>query len=222
MGVDMAGPEPADDDRQGLDHQPAAGQLRGSRSSRSTGVTDITHANWFGGYYQDVRNQFADLRGRPGELAARSTRRSSSCPRIRRRRGSPIAPARSSAPTRRRSTAGRSGRRVPIQGTIYRRPDGGPWEFTIDGIYDSKIKGADKTSFFFNYQFLRETIPDAERLPRSGTTGTCSRSPIPTARRRSPRRSTRCSPTRRRRPRPTPRRRSSPTGPSRSATSARS
>src|SRR4029078_5807795 len=23
------------------------------------GVTDTTHANWFGGYYQDVRNQFA-------------------------------------------------------------------------------------------------------------------------------------------------------------------
>ena len=22
------------------------------------GVTDITHANWFGGYYQEVRNQF--------------------------------------------------------------------------------------------------------------------------------------------------------------------
>ena len=53
------------------------------------------------------------------------------------------------------------GQRVPIQGTIYRRPDGGPWEFTIDGIYDSKIKGADKTNLLFNYQFLRETIPEA-------------------------------------------------------------
>jgi putative ABC transport system permease protein len=50
---------------------------------------------------------------------------------------------------------------VPIQGTIYRRPDGGPWEFTIDGIYDSKLKGADKTNFIFNYEYLRETIPAA-------------------------------------------------------------
>src|SRR5206468_831806 len=43
---------------------------------------------------------------------------------------------------------------------IYRRPDGQPWEFTIDGIYDSKIKGADKTNLIFNYAFLRETIPE--------------------------------------------------------------
>lgn len=56
------------------------------------------------------------------------------------------------------------GQRVPIQGTIYRRPDGGPWEFTIDGIYDSKIKGADKTNVLFNYQFLRETIPETSGL----------------------------------------------------------
>ena len=32
------------------------------------------------------------------------------------------------------------GARVPIQGTIYRRPDGGPWEFTIDGIYDRRSR----------------------------------------------------------------------------------
>ena len=30
-----------------------------SRIRQIKGVTDITHANWFGGYYQDVRNQFA-------------------------------------------------------------------------------------------------------------------------------------------------------------------
>jgi putative ABC transport system permease protein len=52
------------------------------------------------------------------------------------------------------------GQKVPINGTIYRRPDGGPWEFTIDGIYDSKQRGADKTQLVFNYQFLRETIPE--------------------------------------------------------------
>src|SRR4030095_1615050 len=40
----------------------------------------------------------------------------------------------------------------------------GPWEFTIDGIYDSKIKGADKTNLLFHYQFLRETIPETSGL----------------------------------------------------------
>jgi putative ABC transport system permease protein len=29
------------------------------------GVTDVTHANWFGGYYQDVRNQFATFATEP-------------------------------------------------------------------------------------------------------------------------------------------------------------
>ncbi|HEX4567375.1 MAG TPA: FtsX-like permease family protein, partial [Vicinamibacterales bacterium] len=52
------------------------------------------------------------------------------------------------------------GQKIPINGTIYRRPDGGPWEFTIDGIYDSREKGADKTQLIFNYLYLRETIPE--------------------------------------------------------------
>ena len=42
------------------------------------------------------------------------------------------------------------GDRVPLQGTIYRRPDGRPWEFTIDAIYDSAEKNADRTQFFFH------------------------------------------------------------------------
>ena len=70
------------------------------------------------------------------------------------------------------------GQRVPIQGTIYRRPDGGPWEFTIDGIYDSKIKGADKTNLLFNYQYPERDDPRAERLRGIATTGTSSRSRI--------------------------------------------
>jgi putative ABC transport system permease protein len=43
---------------------------------------------------------------------------------------------------------------------IYQHPDGHPWEFTIDGIYDSTEKGVDKTQFFFHYNYLNETIRD--------------------------------------------------------------
>ena len=86
------------------------------------------------------------------------------CPTIRRRPGSPIGPAPSSGAIPPRNSGARSAQRVPIQGTIYRRPDGGPWEFTIDGIYDSKLKGADKTQLIFNYQYLRETIPEPSGL----------------------------------------------------------
>jgi putative ABC transport system permease protein len=47
---------------------------------------------------------------------------------------------------------------VPLISPIYRKPDGSPWEFTIDGIYDSQVKGTDKTQFFFHYEFINETF----------------------------------------------------------------
>jgi len=122
------------------------------------GVTDITHANWFGGYYQDVRNQFATfatdpeswLRVYPKEFEVPEDEKKAW---IADRTGAIVG-----ADTAKKY-GWKVGQRVPIQGTIYQRPDRGPWEFTIDGIYDSKIKGADKTNLLFNYQFLRETIP---------------------------------------------------------------
>jgi putative ABC transport system permease protein len=50
------------------------------------------------------------------------------------------------------------GDRVPLISPIYRRPDGAPWEFTIDAIYDSSTQGVDKTSFFFHWEYLNETF----------------------------------------------------------------
>ena len=124
------------------------------------GVTDVTHANWFGGYYQDVRRSVRHLRGRSRRAGCGSTRKSSSCPTIRRRRcyadrtGAIVG----------LDTAKRFGFKVGQTSAdpgndLSAGPTVGPWEFTIDGIYDSTIKGADKTNLIFNYQFLRETIP---------------------------------------------------------------
>ena len=127
------------------------------------GVTDITHANWFGGYYQEVRNQFATfatdpeswLRVYPKEFELPEDQKKAW---IADRTGAIVG-----ADTAKKYGF-KVGQRVPIQGTIYRRPDGGPWEFTIDGIYDSSIKGADKTNLLFHYQYLRETIPEQSGL----------------------------------------------------------
>jgi putative ABC transport system permease protein len=124
------------------------------------GVKEVTHANWFGGYYQDIRNQFATfatdpeswLRVYPKEYEVPEDQKKAW---IADRTGAMVG----------RDTANKYGwkvgQRVPVQGPIYRRPDGGPWEFTIDAIYDSTQTGADKTQFLFNYQYLRETIPEA-------------------------------------------------------------
>jgi putative ABC transport system permease protein len=123
------------------------------------GVTDTTHANWFGGYYQDVRNQFATFAVEP-ESWLRIYNREYELPDEQKKaffadRTGAIVGADTA-----KKYGFKVGQRVPINGTIYRRPDGGPWEFTIQGIYDSHLKGADKTQFVFNYEYLRETIPE--------------------------------------------------------------
>ena len=123
------------------------------------GVTDITHANWFGGYYQDMRNQFPVFATDP-ESWLRIYSKEFEVPEeqkkafIANRTGAVVGIGTA------KKYGWTVGQRIPIQGTIYQRPDGGPWEFTIEGIYDSKIKGADKTNLLFNYQYLRETIPE--------------------------------------------------------------
>ena len=106
MGVDIAGA-----DRLMVIHrvsiiQPLP-QSYGPKIRATPGVTDLTHANWFGGYYQDPEQLHGEHGGRARELAAHVSR-SSSCRRSRRRPGSPTAPAPSSASTPRRSSAGRS------------------------------------------------------------------------------------------------------------------
>jgi putative ABC transport system permease protein len=123
------------------------------------GVTDTTHANWFGGYYQEVKNQFATFATDP-ESWLRIYSKEFELPEDQKKafiadRTGAIVGADTA-----KKYGFKVGQRIPIQGTIYRRPDGGPWEFTIDGIYDSKIKGADKTNLIFNYLYLRETIPE--------------------------------------------------------------
>ena len=129
------------------------------RLKQVEGVTDTAHANWFGGYYQDVRNQFATFATDP-ESWLRVYSKEYELPDEQKKawiadRTGVIVGADTA-----RKYGWSVGQRIPIQGTIYRRPDGGPWEFTIDGIYDSKLKGADKTQVLFNYQYLRETIPE--------------------------------------------------------------
>jgi putative ABC transport system permease protein len=122
------------------------------------GVTDTTHANWFGGYYQDFKNQFATFAVEP-ESWLRIYQREYELPEDQKKafiadRTGAIVGSETA-----KKYGFKVGQKIPINGTIYRRPDGGPWEFTVDGIYDSHIKGADKTQLVFNYLYLRETIP---------------------------------------------------------------
>ena len=127
------------------------------------GVTDTTHANWFGGYYQDVRNQFATFAVEP-ESWLRIYNREYNLPDDQKKAFFADRTGAIVGSDTAKKYGFKVGQKVPINGTIYRRPDGGPWEFTIDGIYDSPIKGADKTQLVFHYDYLRETIPERSGL----------------------------------------------------------
>jgi len=120
------------------------------------GVADVTHANWFGGVYQDPKNFFANMavdaeswmRVHPEFLVAVDQKTAWLADRTGAMVGVQTA----------QRFSWKIGDRVPLQGTIYRRPDGRPWEFTIDAIYDSAEKNADRSQFFLHYDYLNETI----------------------------------------------------------------
>lgn len=121
------------------------------------GVTGVTHANWFGGVYQDSTRFFANLAVDPDswlrlhpEFVVAPEQRTAW---LRDRTGAMVG-----ADTARRF-GWAIGDRVPLQGTIYRRPDGRPWEFTIDAIYTADAS-VDQTQFFLHYDYLNETLPE--------------------------------------------------------------
>jgi putative ABC transport system permease protein len=125
---------------------------------RTEGVTDITHANWFGAYYQETRNQFANMAVEP-----ESWLRMYPEFRIPEEQKKAFFADKEGAivgiDTARRF-GWKVGDRVPLQATIFRsvRP---AWEFNIAGIYDSDVKGTDKTNLFFHWSMLNEAIRDS-------------------------------------------------------------
>jgi putative ABC transport system permease protein len=158
MGVDMAG----QDRLMTMDKVSIINPLPASYENQIrsvAGVTDVTYANWFGGYYQEVRNQFATFATDP-ESWLRIYSKEFELPEDQKKAFIADQTGAVVGADTAKKYGFKLGQKVPINGTIYRRPDGGPWEFTIDGIYDSKIKGADKTQLLFHYKYLRETIPE--------------------------------------------------------------
>jgi putative ABC transport system permease protein len=120
------------------------------------GVRDVTHANWFGGYYQETKNQFANMAVDPEswlrmypEFAITDDEKTAW---LADRQGAIVG-----IDTAKRF-GWKVGDRIPLQATFMRRPDGSAWEFNIRGIYDSPVKGTDKTQLFFHYAYLNETL----------------------------------------------------------------
>ena len=189
MGVDMAGQERlmVIDKVSIINPLPASYE---DQIKQVPGVTDITHANWFGGYYQDVRNQFPTFATDP-ESWLRVYSKEFELPEDQKKAFIADRTGAIVGVDTAKKYGFKVGQQIPINGTIYRRPDGGPWEFTIDGIYDSKHQGRRQDQPALQLPVPARDDSRAQRLPRSLQLVRVHHRRSRTRRRRSPRRSTR-------------------------------
>jgi putative ABC transport system permease protein len=124
------------------------------------GIKEVTYANWFGGYYQETRNQFPNMavdaetwfQMYPEFTVPPDQKKAWLADRQGAIIGSTLA----------NRFNWKVGDRVPLQATIFARPDGRAWEFNISGIYDSPIKGTDKTQLFFHWNYLNEAVRNTQ------------------------------------------------------------
>lgn len=158
-----AGIDVADLDRLIVRHKVSLIQLLPAsyeaRMEQVEGVDEAVGQTWFGGYYQEQRNQFAQMPVKPGEFmdmypeyvldddekeAWLSTRTGAIA-------GSQIA----------ERFGWKVGDKVPITATIWTMNDGSQtWDFDLVGIYEAGEKGTDTTQFFFQYDYFDESRPD--------------------------------------------------------------
>jgi putative ABC transport system permease protein len=134
-----------------------------ARIAAVPGVQSVTHNTWFGGVYKDPQNFFAQMAMEPETYFAMY-------PEFH------LPPEQMKAwmADRQGAVAGKDlaarfgwkvGDRIPINGTIWRPKSGtgDTWEFNLVGIYDG-APAADKTNFFFRYDYLDENRRGGEGL----------------------------------------------------------
>ena len=127
------------------------------RLAQVPGVTGISYGNWFGGYYQDPKNQFAQFAMDVPTLldlfpevvlptaqaeAFRSERTACII-------GGALA----------RKYGWKLGDQVPIIGTIFP----GEWRFVVRGIYTGQTKDVDENTLFFHWDYLNESLPEGRK-----------------------------------------------------------
>ena len=126
-----------------------------NRIAATEGVHSVTHASWFGGYYQDPRNQFAQFPTDPYEYF-------SMYPELE----MPEEQLQNWAKNRQGAVLGRElaeqfgievGDRIPIQATIWTKADGGrTWEFDIEGIFETNDPRGSTAFLLFQYDYFEE------------------------------------------------------------------
>jgi putative ABC transport system permease protein len=121
------------------------------------GVQQVTHVNWFGGYYQDPKNFLVALAVDPvtymavygNELDISSEARQSF---IRERTGALVGEAMA------KKWGWKVGDHVPIGNNIFTQKNGSrSWDFTVVGIFKGKKPEVDTNFMVFQYDYFDET-----------------------------------------------------------------
>ncbi len=120
------------------------------------GVERVCKLQWFGAYFQEPSNFFA-------QFGVDADRFLEAYPEVDLVEGSESEFL--SAPTRCLIGVGlakkygwKMGDKIPMIGTIFPRSDGTPWEFTVAGIYKSRSSNVDDNTLWFHYKYLHESI----------------------------------------------------------------
>jgi len=136
-----------------------------NRIASTDGVAAVTHATWFGGYYQEPQNQFGQFPVDPETYVAMY-------PEFE------LPPAQLEAWKKNRVGAivgqelataygWKVGDRIPIQATIWTRKDGErTWEFDLEGIFSTSDPRGSSALMLFHYDYF-----DEARAFGQGTTG---------------------------------------------------
>lgn len=119
-------------------------------------VTIVSYGNWFGGYYQDPKNFFANFAIEPRtylELYPEFVMQAADqAAFLRDRRG--VAVGRKLA----QRFGWRVGDQITLKGTIFP----GDWPLIIRAIYDGRDKTVDETQLFFHWDYLNETLKQSK------------------------------------------------------------
>ena len=127
------------------------------RLEQVPGVHAVGWGNWFGGYYQDPKNQFAQfavdperfLRIYPEIILPPDQRAAFLAERTACIAGEDVAAR----------YGWKIGDVIPITGTIY----AGEWRFTLRGIYKGRTEDIDENTIYFHWDYLNESVMEPMR-----------------------------------------------------------
>lgn len=128
------------------------------RNGQALGLTDVTWANWFGGKNPKFKDEFFATLAVDGPSFLKVYEEIE------------VAPAEQQAwlSNRRGAVVGdviakkfgwKVGDKVALESSIFP----GAWDFEVSAIYKAKSKAVDRSSVYFHWEYLNETLPPAQK-----------------------------------------------------------